>query len=53
MVYDKENRLAVHEQGSVKSTYSYDGDGLKRTEQVGSGITSLVWDSTEYLQARS
>jgi len=36
------------------STYTYDGDGLKRTEQVsGAGVTTLVWDGDEYLQARS
>jgi YD repeat-containing protein len=53
MVYDKENRLTRHESGGVVSTYTYAGDGLKRSEQVSGALTTLVWDGDEYLQGRS
>lgn len=53
MLYDKENRLIWHKTGAVVNTMTYDGDGLKRNEIAGSGRTTLVWDGTDYLQART
>ncbi|RYG96654.1 MAG: hypothetical protein EON58_11575, partial [Alphaproteobacteria bacterium] len=53
MVYDKANRLAVHRQGAVRTTYTYDGDGLKRSERLGAVVTTLVWDGDDYLQERN
>ena len=58
MVYDVENRLSTHRswnnQSIVESrvTYTYDGDGLKRTE-IGGGTTPLAWDGEDYLQERT
>ena len=52
MSYDKENRLNVHLNGEVTTTYSYSGDGKKRTEAVGNALTTLVWDGEDYLQGR-
>jgi YD repeat-containing protein len=54
MVYDKENRLIVHHDlvSGDRVTYTYSGDGLKRSEITSSGRTTLVWDGSEYLQGR-
>lgn len=49
MVFEKENRLTVHSQNAVLNTFLYDGDGLKRTEVLGTARTTLVWDGTDYL----
>lgn len=51
MVYDKENHL-VAEIGLASSvSYTYYGDGLKRSEILSTGVvTTLVWDGSEYLQ---
>ncbi len=49
MNYDRENRMTVHKDGAVITTYSYAYDGLKRTEQSGSAITTLVWDGNNYV----
>ncbi len=39
--------------GGLASTYTYDGDSLKRSSQeIKSGRTTLVWDGTDYLQGR-
>lgn len=48
MSYDKENRMTVHKEGAVITIYSYAYDGLKRTEQSGATITTLVWDCSGY-----
>jgi YD repeat-containing protein len=55
MFYDKENRLIRHAQDEVEdSIFTYDGDGLKRTENDGTAeVTTLVWDGSDYLQGRS
>ena len=53
MLYDKDNRLILHNTGTAVNTMTYDGDGLKRNEIAGSGRTTLVWDGTDYLQART
>jgi YD repeat-containing protein len=49
MLYDKENRLKVHESGSSVATYTYRGDGLKRLELVDGTATTLIWDGADYL----
>jgi YD repeat-containing protein len=52
--YDRENRLSevAYPAGTI-STYSYGGDGLRRTKQdPGSGVITVVWDGTDYLQER-
>ena len=49
MIYDKENRLKVHESGSSVATYTYSGDGLKRLELVDGTATTLIWDGADYL----
>jgi hypothetical protein len=49
MSYDKENRESVRQQGSSIATYTYAGDGLKRTELVDGAATTLIWDGGDYL----
>lgn len=58
MSYDYENRLVenVLQAGRI-ATYTYSGDGLKRSEKVSpdpmssdiTTLTTLVWDGSEYL----
>ncbi|MBL8067374.1 MAG: hypothetical protein JNM28_02910 [Armatimonadetes bacterium] len=52
MSYDKENRLDLDLDSGARTTYTYSGDGLKRSEATGSGRTTIVWDGSEYLQGR-
>ena len=52
MSYDYEDRLVKHELGNTVTTYTYSGDGLKRSEQDATGITTLIWDGSEVLQER-
>ena len=53
MSYDFENRLREHVQGSSFTTYTYDGNSLKRSEHTSpAGKTTLVWDGMTYLQER-
>ena len=47
--YDKENRMVVHHELATRTTFTYDGDGLKRSERSGASITTLLWDGREYL----
>src|SRR5262245_28157251 len=53
--YDNENRLVgIRFPASAPSTYSYDGDGLRRTlQEAGGALTTVIWDGTDYLQERS
>jgi hypothetical protein len=53
MVYDKENRMVVHNLNGTLTTSTYSADGLKRAEITSAGTTTLVWDGTDYLQERS
>jgi RHS repeat-associated protein len=53
MTYDNENRLKVHVNGAVLTTYAYQYDGMKRTESVGSSLTTIIWDGSDYLQGRA
>ena len=49
MAYDKENRQIVHTIGTTVTSYTYSGDGLKRSEITGSGRTTMIWDGSEVL----
>ncbi|QYK54617.1 MAG: hypothetical protein KF824_06870 [Fimbriimonadaceae bacterium] len=49
MSYDKENRQISHTQGATVVTYTYSGDGLKRSEIASGSTTTLVWDGSEYI----
>ena len=53
MAYDDENRMVTHKDGATIVTYTYAGDGLKRTEEDDSGVTTILWDGSEYLQQRT
>jgi len=56
MTYDMENRLVGHQRVLApmqRVTYTYDGDGLKRSENDGTAITTLVRDGTDVLEERS
>ena len=54
-VYDNENRLVtIVNADATRSSYTYDGDGLRRSKQEpGGSLTTMVWDGSEYLQAKS
>ena len=41
--------MNTHLEGGVRTSYTYDGDGLKRSERVGAGVTTLLWDGRNYL----
>lgn len=51
--YDPENRLIGVGVGNIPSptaTYTYSGDGLRRTAQeLGGARTTFVWDGSDYL----
>ncbi|MBX3107821.1 MAG: RHS repeat protein [Fimbriimonadaceae bacterium] len=49
MAYDKENRLVKDMRNGTVATYTYSGDGLKRSSIVDGAVTTLVWDGSEYL----
>lgn len=55
MSYDKENWLVNHQEtvggdSGLPTQYTYDGDGLKRSEyQSPNPPTTLIWDGTDYL----
>jgi hypothetical protein len=49
MTYDKENRMKEFFEDAVAHTFSYDGDGYKRTENKNGTVTTIVWDGTDYL----
>jgi hypothetical protein len=42
--WDHENRMTQATIGSVTATYTYNGDGLRMSQTVGSTTTSYVWD---------
>jgi YD repeat-containing protein len=49
-VYDKEDRLVQINNGGQLSTFTYDGDGQRRTAHPrGKSSTTSVWDGTDYL----
>jgi RHS repeat-associated protein len=42
--------IAVQEAGGARSTYTFDGDGLRRTAQERNALpTTMVWDGSDYL----
>ena len=51
MSYDMENRMKLHNDNGSLSTYTYDGDGMKRFENSGTP-TTLIWDGGDYLGAK-
>ncbi len=53
MFYDKENRLANYWASGASVSYTYSGDGLKRTEWSAGTPTTLVWDGQSYLQGKA
>ena len=38
---------------AVVQTYTYDGDGYKRTELKNGVLSTLIWDGTVYLGRQS
>ena len=49
--YDDENRMTkiTHPDGTF-STYTYSGDGLRRTiHEPGGSVRTMVWDGSDYL----
>ena len=61
MGYDKENRQITHNLTGTIVTYTYSGDGLKRSEITtdnagdppGLLITTMIWDGSEVLGEKS
>jgi hypothetical protein len=53
MTYDKENRMKAFFEDAVAHTFSYDGDGYKRTELKNGVLSTLIWDGTDYLGRQS
>jgi YD repeat-containing protein len=49
----REDRMQTMQTAGAISTYSYDGDGLRRRIQDASGTITIVWDGTDYLQERT
>lgn len=47
LTYDMESRMKVLEHNGAKTTYTYDGDGLKRSENVSGTVTTIIWDGSE------
>jgi len=50
---DRENRMTLQQVGAARTTYAYDGDGLRRRMVTSGGTTTYVWDGTDYLQERT
>jgi YD repeat-containing protein len=50
-VYDNENRLKTLQVGAAApSTYTYNGDGLRRSAfESGGTLTTFIWDGSDYL----
>jgi len=46
MDFDWQAQLAEHNDGSTVATYTFSGDGLKRSEILATGRTTLIWDGT-------
>ena len=54
-VYDNENRLTnIKFSNGTRSTYTYNGDGLRRSRnEAGGGINTVIWDGTDYLMEKN
>ena len=50
-IFDQENRLiGIRRADGTRSTYTYDGDGLRRTaEEPGAAKTTFIWNRDDYL----
>ncbi len=44
--YDKENRMATFAEDATLNTYTYDSDGLKKVENVGGSLSTIIWQAT-------
>ena len=52
--YDGANRLTNVRTGANRSTYSYNGDGLRRTRQEqGGALGTMIWDGDDYLMEKT
>jgi YD repeat-containing protein len=53
--FDNENRLVgVAFSNDTRSTYSYAGDGLRRSAfEAGGTLTMFIWDGSDYLMEKS
>jgi YD repeat-containing protein len=53
--YDLANRMiSIIASGGLRSTYTYDGDGLRRSKWEPAGsLTTFVWDGDDVLQERT
>jgi YD repeat-containing protein len=53
-LYYRENQLrAIIDPSGARTTMTYDGDQMRRTRQTASGVTTYVWDGSDYLQERA
>ena len=43
--------MTVHKDGAVLNTFTYEPDGMKRTEKLGATTTTLIWDGSDYVGA--
>ena len=41
--------MTLQQVGAARTTYAYDGDGLRRRMVTSSGTTTYVWGGTDYL----
>ena len=49
-LYHRENQLrAIIDPDGSRTSFTYDGDQMRRTRQTGSGTTTYVWDGSDYL----
>jgi len=48
--YDQENRIRARiNPDGTRETMTFDGDGLRRLRQRASGVTTYIWDRSDYL----
>lgn len=45
--------MTLQQVGTARTTYAFDGDGLRRRRVTSGGTTTYVWDGTDYLQERT
>jgi YD repeat-containing protein len=46
---DEKNGMNTSADDMKIQTYTYDGDGQKRSENKNGVVTTLIWDGTDYL----
>ncbi len=50
MAYTPENRMKLRiEADGARMTSVYDGDGLRRVRANADGVTTFIWDGSDYL----